>query len=143
MPLTRQVEGVYKPVLLTSSVRTAASIIALFLSMIGLYGALSFAVNQRTREIGIRTAIGAQTDVVLRMIVSQGLRLVLAGVLIGLIVAFAATRLMKSLLYGVSATDPVTYILIAVLLTGVALVACLIHGRRATKVDPLIALRYE
>jgi predicted permease len=143
LSLSEQVNAEYKPVLLTSSVLTCASAIALFMSMIGLYGALTFAVSQRTREIGIRMALGAQTASVLKLVVGQGLRLVFAGVLIGLLAALAATRLMKSLLYGVSATDPLTFVVIALLLTAVALVACWIPARRATKVDPLAALRQE
>jgi ABC-type antimicrobial peptide transport system permease subunit len=111
--------------------------------MIGLYGTLAFAVSQRTREIGVRIALGAQTADVLKLVVGQGLRLAFAGMAIGLLAALAATRVMKSLLYGVSATDPLTFIVIALLLTFVALLACWIPARRATKVDPMIALRCE
>jgi len=143
LPLMEHVNGLYKPVLLTSSVVLCASAIALFLSMIGLYGALAFAVSQRTREIGVRMALGAQPADVLKLVVGQGLRLVFAGVMIGLLATLAATRLMKSLLYGVSATDPLTFVVIALLLTAVALVACWIPARRATKVDPLMAIRHE
>jgi len=143
VPLTQQVNARYMPVLLTSSVLTCSGVIALFLSMIGLYGALAFAVSQRTREIGIRMALGAQTADLLTMVVGQGLRLAFAGVVTGLLAAFAATRLMKSLLYGVSATDPLTFIVIALLLIFVALLACWIPARRATKVDPMVALRCE
>jgi putative ABC transport system permease protein len=143
LPLTRQVNAEYKPVLLTSSVLTSASAIALFLSMIGLYGALAFAVSQRTREIGVRMALGAQTANVLKLVVGQGMRLAFAGVLIGLLAAVAATRLMKSLLYGVSATDPLTFVVIPAALLCVALLACWIPARRATKIDPIVALRSE
>jgi len=141
--MRQQLDGQFKRVLLTNSVLTASSGIALFLSMIGLYGALAFVVSQRTREIGIRMALGARSSNVLRLIVGQGLRLVFAGLLMGLLTALAATRLMKSVLYGVSATDPLTFGWVAAGLLGSALLACWIPARRATKVDPMVALRYE
>jgi len=143
VPLTQQVNAVHRQVLLTSTVLTWTGALAFFLSMLGLYGVLAFAVAQRTREIGIRMALGAERRDVLRLVVAQGLRLAFAGIGLGLLGAFAATRLMKSLLYGVSATDPLTFTLIAALLLGVALVACWVPARRATKVDPLVALRCE
>jgi predicted lysophospholipase L1 biosynthesis ABC-type transport system permease subunit len=143
VPLTQQVNAVYRPVLLTSSVLTCSGVIALFLSLIGLYGVLAFAVSQRTREIGIRMALGAQTADVLKLVVGQGLRLAFSGVAIGLLASLAATRLMKSLLYGVSATDPLTFVMIPLLLVGVALLACWIPARRAAKVDPMVSLRCE
>ena len=141
--MKQQVNATFKHVMLSTSVLISSSAIALFLSMIGLYGALAFAVSQRTREIGIRMALGAQTADVLKLVVGQGLRLVLVGVALGLFTAVAATRLMKSLLYGVSATDPITFGLIAAGLLCVGALACWIPARRATKVDPLVALRYE
>ena len=141
--MLQQVNDSFKEVLLTSSVLISASAIALFLSMIGLYGALAFTVSQRTREIGIRMALGARTMEVLKLIIGQALRLVFAGLAIGLLGAFAGTRLMTSVLYGVSATDPLTFVAITFALTVVAVLACYIPARRATKVDPLVALRYE
>jgi predicted permease len=141
--LTEQVSYFYKSVMLTSAVVTWTGALAFLLSMLGLYGVLAFAVSQRRREIGIRMALGAERGDVLRLVIAQGLRLALAGVGIGLLAAYAATRLVKSLLYGVSATDAPTFIVIALLLLVVALLACWIPARRATKVDPLLALRCD
>jgi putative ABC transport system permease protein len=117
--------------------------LALALAVTGVYGVLSYSVSQRTHEVGIRMALGAGRADVLRLFMQQGMRLVLLGLVIGLGGAFVLTRLMSSLLFGVSATDKVTFIVVALGLTVAGVCACYLPARRATRVDPLVALRYE
>jgi predicted permease len=131
------------PARVAATVLGVFGLVALLLSAIGIYGITSYAVAQRTHEIGIRMALGAQLRDVLKLVLNHGLKLTLIGAAIGLIGAYMATRAITSVLYGVSTTDPLTFVFVSLLLIGVALIACYVPARRATKVDPLIALRNE
>jgi putative ABC transport system permease protein len=117
--------------------------LALVLATVGIYGVMAYIVAQNTREIGIRIALGAQPKNILKMILRRGLVLTLSGIAFGVAGSFALTRVISSSLFGVSPTDPITFVLVSLILISVAMIACYIPARRATKTDPMVALRYE
>jgi ABC-type antimicrobial peptide transport system permease subunit len=131
------------PSRLAASLLGGFGVLALVLAAIGVYGVVAYSVSQRTREIGIRMALGARPGDVLRMVLRQGMVLAAAGLVVGLVGAVAATRLLESLLYEVSATDVGTYTAVSLLLTAVVFVACVVPAWRAARVDPVRALRWD
>src|SRR5262245_12814263 len=141
--LEAQVSELIAPQRFTTALMAGFAALAATLAAIGIYGVMSYTVSERTREIGVRMAMGAKTGNVMRMVLRQGMVLAVAGVMIGLAASFALTRVMSGLLFGIQATDPATLAPITLLLLAVALFSCLIPARRATKVDPLVALRNE
>jgi putative ABC transport system permease protein len=143
LPMEDIVAGALGPERLPMFLFGGFAVVALVLGAVGMYGVIAYSVVQRTHEIGIRMALGAQPRDVLRLVVAQGLRPALLGVCIGLAGAFAFARAITSLLFGVSPADAMTYAAVTVLLLGVALLACWVPARRAMRVDPMVALRYE
>jgi len=142
-PVGQMISERASPKRLMTYILAVFALIALVLASVGIYGVMSFAVTQRTREIGVRMALGAQAFDVLKLIVRNGMKMTLIGVVIGLAGAFALTRLLANLLFKVTATDEVTFAGVALSLIAVALIACYVPARRATRVDPLVALRDE
>lgn len=141
--LADQKDGSLHTERLAAALLTLFGLLALLLAAVGIYGVLSYGVTERTREMGIRLAQGAQPRDLLKLVVGQGMLLTLIGLVIGVGASFALTRLAARLLFGVSATDPLTFAVVPLLLASVALLACWIPARRATRMDPLVALRYE
>jgi len=142
-PLEERLEVYLLPSLILASLTAALGFLGLLLASVGIYGVVSYGVSNRTREIGIRMTLGANPMEVLTLILKQAMRPVLLGVLIGFAICAAASRLMSLMLYGVSPFDPLTFVGVALFLTGIALLACYLPARRATTVDPMEALRYE
>jgi putative ABC transport system permease protein len=128
---------------LTMNLIGTFAVLALVLAMVGIYGVMSYAVTQRAHELGVRIALGASPGDVLRMVLGKGLRLAAAGMAVGLVASFAATRLLRSLLFSVTSTDPATFTAVTVLLTTVVVLACYLPARRASRVDPIVTLRYD
>jgi len=141
--LEEQVSELIAPQRFTTALMAGFAALAALLAAVGIYGVMSYMVAERTREIGVRMALGAQTGNVMRMVLRRGMVLAVAGAMIGLAVSFGLARMISGLLFGVQPTDPPTLVAITLLLLAVALVSCLIPAQRATKVDPLDALRHE
>ncbi len=141
--LSEELNNSIAPARMATTLTSLFGLMALLLASVGLYGVMVYSVTRRTREIGIRMALGAQRWEVLGLVLRDGIAIVALGVALGIVSAFAATRLIVSQLYGVSATDPLTFVAVSLLLTGVALLASYVPARRATRVDPMVALRYE
>jgi len=141
--MERVIDERMSPKRLAASMMAVFALIALVLAGVGMFAVMSYAVSQRTHEIGVRMALGAQARDIFKLVIAQGLTLTLIGVAIGLVGAYAMTRAMSGLLYGVTATDPLTFAGITLMLGGVAMLACYVPTRRATRVDPMIALRCE
>jgi putative ABC transport system permease protein len=142
-PMEQIIDERLSPKRLATFMMAGFAVIALVLAGVGLYAVMSYAVSQRTHEIGVRMALGAQPSDIIKLVITQGLTLTLTGLVIGLGGAYAMTRALAQVLYGVTSTDPMTFVGISLLLGGVAMLACYIPTRRATKVDPMVALRYE
>jgi putative ABC transport system permease protein len=142
-PLTKLLDSSLYPARMGAILLIIFGLLALLLAGVGLYGVISYAISHRTHEIGVRMALGAQRLDVMVLVLKEGMLLVAAGVVLGLIAAMAITRLLASFLYGVSTTDAITFAAVPAILALVALLACYLPARKATKVDPLVALRYE
>jgi len=143
MPLEQLIDESLAPRKMQATLLGGFAGLALLLSALGIYAVLSYAVTQRTQEIGVRMALGAQSRDVLRLVVAQGIRLFLIGAAIGLTAALALTPLLGHWLYGIGANDPASFAGVTIVLAVVTFVACWLPARRATRVDPMVALRYE
>ena len=137
------IENTVRDKSLNTTLLAVLAAISLLLAVIGVYGVMSYTVAQHTREIGIRIALGAQRSAILKLIIGRGLFLVGIGVAIGVVASFGLTRFIENMLFGVTATDPLTFAAIVLLLGAVALLACLIPAQRAMRVDPIVVLRYQ
>jgi len=137
------IENTVKDKSLNTTLLTVFAGVSLLLAVIGVYGVMSYTVAQHTREIGIRMALGAQSRSILKLVVGRGLVLVTAGIVIGVLASFGLTRFIENMLFGVTPTDPLTFVMIVALLGFVALLACLIPAQRAMRVDPIVVLRHQ